>query len=609
MFAKPYKLKSTNTLKNSEKKHLAQRIQDEFPAATEAKVKELVPVKSSTNCLKLVLHSGEIVAVYAVDNVPVMIELETGLVPTVCALWKVPDLVPTITIHTPVLGKILGGAPLYLPGVVIPAQGVGFPMFGRGAILAACTVDNMAAGVVGRAAIGSADMLLRAAGVCLETIHVFGDQLCKDIKFCKLERPTLGPVSYAAADDAEGLADSVSELRIQPPPVKEEWPSLGPRPRPAAAPAPAATPAPAAAPTPAPPQPPPAHAPRLITEDSAPADDNDTLNDSLNSESLEEEESSIPEDMDGLLRWCLLCFLRLHGKNMELPLKTNLLYRNHLSPLCAPDRTLDVKKSSYKKMSKFLDAMQREGLLEVKEIEKGVDAVTRVNLQHPAVRATRVPAGLRAAAGAGAGREAQPAGYAPPAVREMLCVTAAVSELFHPVKKGTALTPGEVRTVLTEHVKARQLTAQQKGAVTLDATLAKIVNKQEQEVMKWDALISGVQSRMTPATEMRFQDGEVKLSKSRLEPITMQVAMRSGNKKVTLVSNLEAYGFSLPALSTACQHGVGAACGVTRSPGAKADQLMLQGDQTHFVAKLLIEKYGLPKKYVDGADKALNKKK
>lgn len=31
--------------------------------------------------------------------------------------------------------------------------------------------------------------------------------------------------------------------------------------------------------------------------------------------------------------------------------------------------------------------------------------------------------------------------------------------------------------------------------------------------------------------------------------------------------------------------------------------------QTHFVAKLLIEKYGLPKKYVEGADKALNKKK
>lgn len=100
------------------------------------------------------------------------------------------------------------------------------------------------------------------------------------------------------------------------------------------------------------------------------------------------------------------------------------------------------------------------------------------------------------------------------------------------------------------------------------------------------------------------------------------------------MSNLEAYGFVLPSLSTACQRAVGAACGVTRAPGARHDQLMLQGDQvrlvlrssiivlhvtntnnefcipqTRFVVKLLVEKYGLPKKFVEGADKALNKKK
>lgn len=31
--------------------------------------------------------------------------------------------------------------------------------------------------------------------------------------------------------------------------------------------------------------------------------------------------------------------------------------------------------------------------------------------------------------------------------------------------------------------------------------------------------------------------------------------------------------------------------------------------QTYFIAKLLVEKYGLPKKFVEGADKALKKKK
>lgn len=49
--------------------------------------------------------------------------------------------------------------------------------------------------------------------------------------------------------------------------------------------------------------------------------------------------------------------------------------------------------------------------------------------------------------------------------------------------------------------------------------------------------------------------------------------------QVTLVSNLESYGFALVPLARACQQRAGAACGVTRSAGARADQLSLQGDQ------------------------------
>lgn len=45
--------------------------------------------------------------------------------------------------------------------------------------------------------------------------------------------------------------------------------------------------------------------------------------------------------------------------------------------------------------------------------------------------------------------------------------------------------------------------------------------------------MSGVQNKMTASTEMRFSDGTVKLVKTKLEPIKMQVATRSGNKKVT----------------------------------------------------------------------------
>lgn len=53
-----------------------------------------------------------------------------------------------------------------------------------------------------------------------------------------------------------------------------------------------------------------------------------------------------------------------------------------------------------------------------------------------------------------------------------------------------------------------------------------------QDAVKWDVLMSSVQGKMTPSTEMRFSDGTVKLTKTKLEPVKMQVATRSGNKKV-----------------------------------------------------------------------------
>ncbi|CAG9571463.1 unnamed protein product [Danaus chrysippus] len=570
----------TNLKDSYFRKQLAQRIQYEFPGITEEKVKELVPNKSNVSYMELVLHSGDTAGVYVMDGVPIMIDLGESLIPTVCALWKAPDLVPIICIHTPVLSKIQGGAPLYVPGVNTHGQ---FPQYPSGALVAACTGDNAAACIVGRATISSSELLRDRMGVCLEILHVFGDQLCKEKKFVKIERPKLDPGSY---NITELLTNEINKLNIQP--VKDEWPSLVKTES-----APINEPAVIVD-----------SVPETITNVSQDEENNDLNNTAESDVSCE---VSIPGDMDGLLRWCLLSFLKLETKHVELPLKTNLLYKNHLMPLCPSDRTLDVKKSSFKKMGKFLEAMQREGLIEVREIEKGVDALVSVATSHPLVTSHR--AVRRAVGGTAGGERGAEDEYVPPTIRELYCITANVVDLFQPLKKGTPLSASEVRVTLTEYIKSHELVAPQRGSVVLDATLAKVTGRRPEEVMKREEVMSCVLARMTAATETCFADGTQRLSKVRLQPISMQVVMRSGNKKVTLVSNLQDYGLELSCLTRQWQAGAGAACGVTRSPGSKHDQLMIQGDQTHFVAKMLIEKYGLPKKFLEGADKALNKKK
>lgn len=77
--------------------------------------------------------------------------------------------------------QLQSGVPLYLPGVLIPAQGVGFPLFARGALLALRTGDNEAAAAVGRALLSSADMLLKVGYVTRHCYCIGGRLLGQSI--------------------------------------------------------------------------------------------------------------------------------------------------------------------------------------------------------------------------------------------------------------------------------------------------------------------------------------------------------------------------------------------------------------------------------------------
>ena len=53
-----------------------------------------------------------------------------------------------------------------------------------------------------------------------------------------------------------------------------------------------------------------------------------------------------------------------------------------MSARSPPGHSLDVKKSSYKKLSKFLNAMEQRGLVVVKELSKGVESIVSINYEH-----------------------------------------------------------------------------------------------------------------------------------------------------------------------------------------------------------------------------------
>lgn len=118
MFIKPFRTKSNVQLKSSDRKKLQNKISTRF-TITDDDLIVLFPSKGSISMLKIITHSEEIVTVYTVDKRPMFFETpENRLLPTVYAMWLVPELVPLFTTHPDVLPRLAKGANLMLPGKV-----------------------------------------------------------------------------------------------------------------------------------------------------------------------------------------------------------------------------------------------------------------------------------------------------------------------------------------------------------------------------------------------------------------------------------------------------------------------------------------------------------
>lgn len=126
----------------------------------------------------------------------------------------------------------------------------------------------------------------------------------------------------------------------------------------------------------------------------------------IQEEASEEQEDSRPanEVMDELLEHAFLQAWKTSAKKAELPMLTSNFFRLHMVPQCPKNKvksgfhhqfpfhqnqyfqSLDVKKSSHKKLAKFLGEMQKRDIIQVAELQKGVDSITKVNLEHEDIK-------------------------------------------------------------------------------------------------------------------------------------------------------------------------------------------------------------------------------
>uniref|UniRef100_A0A5G2QAN8 Eukaryotic translation initiation factor 2D n=1 Tax=Sus scrofa TaxID=9823 RepID=A0A5G2QAN8_PIG len=458
MFAKAFRVKSNTAIKGSDRRKLRADVTAVFPTLGTDQVSELIPGKEELNIVRLYAHRGDAVTVYVSGGNPILFELEKNLYPTVYTLWSYPDLLPTFTTWPLVLEKLVGGADLMLPGLVVPPAGL--PQVQKGDLCAIALVGNRAPVAIGVAAMSTAEMLTSGLkGRGFSVLHTYQDHLC-------------------------------------------------------------------------------------------------------------------PEG-----------------------------------------RQLDVKKSSYKKLSKFLQHMQQEQIIQVKELSQGVESIVAVDWKHPRITSFVIPEPSPTSQTVQEGSREQP--YHPPDIKSLYCVPASMTLLFQESghKKGSILEGGEVRTIVISYAKKHDLVdADNKNLVKLDPILCDcILEKNEQHtVMKlpWDSLLSRCLEKLQPAYQVTFPGQEPIVKKGKICPIDITLAQRASNKKVTVVRNLEAYGLDPYSVAAILQQRCQASTTVTPAPGAKDSlQVQIQGNQVHHLGRLLLDEYQLPRKYIQGLEKAKPGKK
>ncbi|KAH1144724.1 hypothetical protein GLYMA_12G241600v4 [Glycine max] len=532
----------------------------------------------------------------------------SDIFPTVYALWMVPELLPVFVLKGGEVSRfVIGGADLMFPGIIVPPDGL--PSFRAGEPWAAKVPGNPAPIAVGSTTMSSAEALKAGLrGKALRITHCYRDLLWEtaegrcvpnagffeDVVF---EDPSLLQASHDS--DLTEVAGETSIDQQKNPKSDGSEESLDVN---------------------------------ELQTDSAPAlatpngDENDTtaevtegvadlkLPDTVSANDQDDQLTLSTADVDSLLDKCLLQALHTTVKDKDLPLPGSTLWSNHVLPCRPSGITLNIKKSSYKKLSKWLQAKSTSGLISVKEDKHKEEVMLfSVNRKHadyssfkPEKRRVEKSEqhSVQSANEIRSSKTLEVAEIYKPSVH--------VNSIFSPVgaDTGKLFSASEATDIVFKYVEKENLVKPtNKSVVVLDVILCDALFKgaikkgttYPTEIHKKD-LGSTFVSRMQPH-HVVTRGNESVVCKGALKTIQLLTERRQGNKKVTKLSGMESFLIDAEALASELQKKFACSTTVAELPGKKGHEVLVQGGVIDDLARHLIEQYGVPKRYIEVLDK------
>lgn len=671
MFNKPLAQGSRNLLGNKERKKLRGLIVARF-GTTEGEVDDvLLPRGSETTLLSL---KGSKTQVYFSQGEPLFFDVDGSgdLFPTCYALEKVSNLVPSFLIHSNVSEYILKGADLMLPGIIRPTS---LSAYGkRGLFKNGCfsirVVSNPIPFAVGRCLLNG---LCEDKGKALEVFHTFGDHLWglgskavpdgftlktvlpldppyeEDHEYYRTGSTTdqsvseslLNTVEYAIGKESLDEIDDSWESHSLNRPLPTDSLSFRSVDE---------------------------HE-RTRTSTSEPPESTDTgLNIDRGEPVLKQESKtvvSLPVSIvDSFLELTLLETLHTDILDSACPITCSAVlskmiqvsqpiqfsqpFRNYLAASDTPPDVFnqidsgdaviacDIKKSSYKKLSKFFQFYSKKNLLQTKEV-RGDFILISINRQHPMYKgyspipekdkkyATKL---LGSCTDSGLSKQAdsfrtpqsnKKSGFEvlefyQPDNNSMVIFETAKTE---PSIADKYFDSAQCRQALDEYIKQKTVSGSTQSAIILDPILQRCVMSRDERSklaegafpeMERSEVSNRFLSHLQAYHSVTKADSDPRMSslvvrRGKLKPVVVQLGKRAGSKAVTTISGLSVFEIDERNLAEILQKALAASASTFEMTGAakgKAKPLgvLVQGSFVSQIAEMLSVDFGIPKRFI-----------
>ncbi|TIA36308.1 hypothetical protein D6C78_05504 [Aureobasidium pullulans] len=546
-------------------------------------------------------------------------KIEDRMYPTVYTLWKQPGIVPLL--HTPgfVVQKLQGGADLMTPGL---ANGPPFNQKAtKGAVVAIASLEQPSVPVAVGAClidISSLGAVQGSRGHAVQTMHWAGDEIWS---YSNSNKAGLNPPEsiqgwLASKGDEEKLVEQAADLDIDDDDEDQGGVNLDK--------------SPADRPDPS----------EGLGEDAS-ADDGLV-------EKVEIKDMTTKEIDDAFRKAFLYGVYHYKETNsnqpnfgLEYPLTQSFVMSNLVQPFLpayTPEQanSLQIKKSSYKNIKKFIKSLDKAKIVKTKERDQHETIILDVDFNDASIQnftPYRLPK-KETAAGTALGRGNK-------ATSELDTSDASIGQKLEKLQyyklkermlplfesagatSHSLFTAAELKPLITSYIESENLVnAKNKRLVTLNPTLANAVfdgsTSLDKEVLAKgsvprDALIDRVLQASTPHYAIiRNNDPTTKPKSGAAPKIKITLETRSGNKTVTKISGVEVYFIPPQALADGLRKMCAGSSSVEQlhgsSPKTPVMEIMIQGPQKDAVLKAL-DKRGVRPAWVEFVDKTKGKKK